>query len=364
MNHDSFFKITFQDKENAIDFLKTRLPPELLKDVALESLEIVKDSFIDPNFQDIHSDMLFKVLIAGKPSYVYLLLEHKSYMDQLTSFQLLKYMVGIWSLHLSQLKKGEPVILPLILPMVLYHGKEEWKYGTDFLSFQESMEGWTKYQINFSYIIYDFSTYKDEEIKGEIVTRLFTLLFKYINRDDFEEKLYPIVSLLAELMEKTTAMEYVEAVLLYLLSGVRKIELDRIEKMLDTVKNGRSKKMLATLAERLEERGYKRGLEESKAMVEQSEQKGYAKAMELVEIERQRAKQERQRAKQERQRAERAERKAEAEKRKAERRLNLRTAITMKKKGFTIDQITSITELETKFLEKLFKKLNAFQRTR
>ena len=61
MNHDSFFKITFQDKENAIDFFKNRLPPELLKDIDFESLEIVKDSFIDPNFRDVHSDMLFKV---------------------------------------------------------------------------------------------------------------------------------------------------------------------------------------------------------------------------------------------------------------------------------------------------------------
>lgn len=107
MNHNSFFKVTFQSRENVIDFLKHRLPSELLKDISLDTLEIAKDSFIDPNYRDIQSDMLFKVSIAGKESYIYLLLEHKSYPDRMTAFQLLKYIVGIWTLHLNQLEKGE-----------------------------------------------------------------------------------------------------------------------------------------------------------------------------------------------------------------------------------------------------------------
>ncbi|MCB1157744.1 MAG: Rpn family recombination-promoting nuclease/putative transposase, partial [Leptospiraceae bacterium] len=56
MNHNSFFKVTFQSRENVIDFLKHRLPSELLKDISLDTLEIAKDSFIDPNYRDIQSD--------------------------------------------------------------------------------------------------------------------------------------------------------------------------------------------------------------------------------------------------------------------------------------------------------------------
>ncbi|MCP5502105.1 MAG: Rpn family recombination-promoting nuclease/putative transposase [Leptospiraceae bacterium] len=95
----------------------------LASDISLDTLEIAKDSFIDPNYQDIQSDMLFKVSIAGKESYIYLLLEHKSYPDRMTAFQLLKYIVGIWTLHLNQLEKGEADTLPIILPLSRINGK-------------------------------------------------------------------------------------------------------------------------------------------------------------------------------------------------------------------------------------------------
>jgi len=39
------------------------------------------------------SDMLYRVDIRGKPSFVYLLFEHKSYMDRMIAFQFLRNMV-------------------------------------------------------------------------------------------------------------------------------------------------------------------------------------------------------------------------------------------------------------------------------
>jgi predicted transposase/invertase (TIGR01784 family) len=188
-NHDTLFKKTLQEKENAIDYLKNQLSKDILKEIELDSLEIAKDSFIDQNHNEIHSDILFKVMFRGKLGYIYLLLEHKSYPDRLTAFQLLKYMVGIWDLHLKQSKAKEPM-LPIILPMVLYHGETEWKYGNDLLSIQVSVDALEKYQVNFSYLLHDLSKYRDEEIKGKVINKIFLLLFKYIHSDALEEKLY------------------------------------------------------------------------------------------------------------------------------------------------------------------------------
>ncbi|MCP5500234.1 MAG: Rpn family recombination-promoting nuclease/putative transposase [Leptospiraceae bacterium] len=339
MDHNSFFKITFQNRENAIDFLRHKLPQELLKDILLDSLEITKDSFVDANYQDVHSDMLFKVPIAGKDSYIYLLLEHKSYPDKMTSFQLLKYMLGIWSLHVSQEKKEKSLVLPLILPVLLYHGKNEWQYGNNFQSIQEMMPGWEKYQVNFSYIVYDFSRFQEEDIKGEITTRLFTLLLKYINREEFEEKLVQIISLLAELAEKKTGMEYIETVLLYMLSGVKKIELDSLKSMMETKESRRVKDMLVSLLDKIE-------------------QKGYDRALHLVEIAKRRAEDEKRRAEDEKRRAELAERKAELAERKAERaerKKALRTALHLQESGSELAFIVKITELDEVYLQRFFK---------
>ena len=327
-NHDILFKKTLQQKENAIDYLQNELPENILKELELSSLEIAKDSFIDQADNDIHSDILFKVMFRGKPGYIYLLLEHKSYPDRFTAFQLLKYMVGIWDLHLKQ-SKGEKLMLPIILPMVLYHGETEWKFGKDFLSIQEKVEVLEKYQVNFSYILQDLSKQKDEDIKGEIINRIFLLLFKYIHSDNIEEKFLSILDLLVELEGKQTGLEYIEIVIRYLFNSSEKIRIDKVKTMIEDTRNRRIKNIMPTIADSLRKEGYDIGLQESRFLVNKAEAE-----------------------------KQKAERKIEIEKKRAERKEKLRIAISMKKKGFSIDQITNITELETKFLEKLFQKLD------
>jgi len=168
------------------------------------------------------------------------------------------------------------------------------------------------------------------------------LLFKYIHSDKLEEKLVSILDLLVELEEKQTGLEYIEVVLRYLFNSSEKISIDKVKTMIEDTRSRRIKNIMPTIADTLRKEGYERGLRESRSLIDKAEQK--------VEVEKQRAKRKVEVEKQ------RAERKVEVEKQKAERKEKLRTAITMKKKGFSIEQITSITELETKFLEKLFQR--------
>ena len=56
--HDKLFRDTYSDKENACSFLSQGLPEQVLKLIDLSSLEISKDSFIEKELADYHSDML------------------------------------------------------------------------------------------------------------------------------------------------------------------------------------------------------------------------------------------------------------------------------------------------------------------
>jgi predicted transposase YdaD len=47
------------------------LPAEGLHLVDLDTIEITKDSFIDKDFQESFSDILYRVQLAGSPGYVY-----------------------------------------------------------------------------------------------------------------------------------------------------------------------------------------------------------------------------------------------------------------------------------------------------
>jgi predicted transposase/invertase (TIGR01784 family) len=84
--HDRFFKELFSRKEAAQEFLRLYLPPEVAALLDPATLELTKDSFIDPELQEHFSDMLYKITLSQQqPAYIYLLFEHKSYPDKLVA---------------------------------------------------------------------------------------------------------------------------------------------------------------------------------------------------------------------------------------------------------------------------------------
>ena len=125
--HDKLFKETFGRVELARDFMQGYLPKEILDVVDLSTLEPQKDSFINKELEEVFSDLLFRVDINNKEGYIYFLFEHKSYRDNLVIFQLLRYMIEIWE---SKIKKEENKEIPIVLPLLIYHDKSEWKVKT------------------------------------------------------------------------------------------------------------------------------------------------------------------------------------------------------------------------------------------
>ncbi|NLH36605.1 MAG: Rpn family recombination-promoting nuclease/putative transposase, partial [Thermotogaceae bacterium] len=89
--HDAFFKFMFGDVEVAQDFLQNYLPTEIAKVVDLKYLTKENNSYIDEQFKESFTDMLYKTRINGEDGYICFLFEHKSYQDPLVILQLLKY---------------------------------------------------------------------------------------------------------------------------------------------------------------------------------------------------------------------------------------------------------------------------------
>lgn len=125
--HDKFFKETFSNIEVTKSFLDHYLPPEVGEVFEGNTLYPEKDSFIDGNLKERFSDLLFSANIKEREYYIYFLFEHKSYPDKSVAFQLLKYMAEIW---MSKKKKGQAEKLPIILPLVVYHGSPRWNIET------------------------------------------------------------------------------------------------------------------------------------------------------------------------------------------------------------------------------------------
>lgn len=183
--HDKFFKEVFSNTEVAKDFINNYLPQSITNIIDVDTLELQKDSFINEELQEAFSDMLFRVNINKREGYIYFLFEHKSYTSKNISFQLLKYMIEIWEAKVKKEKTGE---LPIIIPLLIYHGNDEWKIKTTLgemiAGYDMLPEDVKKYVPDYEYLLYDLSRYTDEQIKGEVQLRILFTIFRNIFTKD------------------------------------------------------------------------------------------------------------------------------------------------------------------------------------
>lgn len=238
------------------------LPEDILNATQLDSLEICKDSFIEKDLKDYYSDMLYKVRLGNATGYIYFLFEHKSYPEKWIHIQLLEYMTKIWRLGLKQSKRKK---LSIVIPMVLYHGKEKWRIENNFSSaFQGPVNIFGKYVPDFQYILYDLSRYTDDQIKGTVMGRVAMLLLKHIFDPDFSGKLPDIFELLKDLSEKETGLQYFQSLIKYIFSNVEDMTAEEFHSIVSRTLSTDRGDLIMTLAEQLRNEGREKWLRQGR----------------------------------------------------------------------------------------------------
>jgi predicted transposase YdaD len=261
--HDKLFRETWSNLENAGSFLQHYLPGDVMELMDLSSLEIIKDSFVEKELTDYYSDVLYKVMLKGTPGLIYVLFEHKSYYDRYVHLQLLEYMVRIWRLFIKQQKKKkEP--LPIVIPILICHGKKSWPENKERLSSLLSgpVNELCGYIPDFGFDLHDLTRFSDDEIKGSVMARVVQLLFKHVFDPDLQEKLPGILSLMKTLMEKDTGLHYFETVLRYLFSTMDDISTETIKEIAEQALSKKEGAYIMTLADKLRKEGEIRGKRE------------------------------------------------------------------------------------------------------
>ena len=78
--HDKLIIQILTDLEEAASFLEAYLPENLSQKIDWNTLTLVKGSFIDEEYQDSASDLLYLVqeMESEEPFFLYVLLEHQS----------------------------------------------------------------------------------------------------------------------------------------------------------------------------------------------------------------------------------------------------------------------------------------------
>src|SRR6266496_2828762 len=95
--HDSLFNAVFSQPEHARGALRSVMPSAVAEALDWQTLAVVPGSFVDPQLQWRHTDLLFTAAWHGGPHVLlYVLFEHQSSSDPRMAYRLLRYLVRIW----------------------------------------------------------------------------------------------------------------------------------------------------------------------------------------------------------------------------------------------------------------------------
>jgi predicted transposase/invertase (TIGR01784 family) len=257
--HDEAVKEYFSDIETAKSFFREYLPAEIVNNLDFNTLRICKDSFLDKKLARYFCDILYQSNLKkiDVDIFIYLLIDHKSREEPFIGFQFLKYMLRIWELYLKQNKKAKA--LPVVIPIVIYHGHKKWEVDKGFSSLFDAPGYLKEYIPGFNYRLYDISHVPDEEIKGAVLLRILLMTLKYIFTPELNYRLREeIFPLFLELKDKKKGTEYLEVLLRYLTRSARDLpEKGLNESVSKLFKDGGD--IMQTIAEKWKSEGIKIG---------------------------------------------------------------------------------------------------------
>jgi predicted transposase/invertase (TIGR01784 family) len=256
--HDEFFTYVFSDTTNVRDFLRISLPVPVLQLLDLGSLTVSKETFVDEELRRSQSDILIQTGLTAQtgPALIYILVEHKSYPDRWTLLQLLKYMVRIW----EKKKQERSKTLPVIIPMIFYHGKKRWRYPIRFSEYFNVPADMHSYVPDFTA---DFIDAKDITISRAFANSRFraaVMAFQYSFRM-LEKHVPEIIRTAAESSHDPRFEDFLTALLRYILLVLKGGYEEEVRKAVRAINMREVEEAYMTIAEKLRKEGMEQGIE-------------------------------------------------------------------------------------------------------
>ncbi|MBK8721326.1 MAG: Rpn family recombination-promoting nuclease/putative transposase [Saprospiraceae bacterium] len=252
--HDKFIKSILSDKSLAIDYLSAFLPKELSDIILYDTLKIEDNSYIDDYLIASFSDLVYSMKIKSfdEPIEIAILFEHKSYVDKNVQFQILYYIASIW---IKAINKNETP--KLVIPILFYHGKEQWDYKNINEYFGKIPSHIQKYIPNYEYIFNNLKQISDDQLwalNNQFLASTFLTMKHYFNPHWIENH---IVELFTRFLENNINLN--QQFIVYTLNFVN-INKEKEIEIIDKLPNNQKKEIMNTL-ERLKQEGRNEGIQ-------------------------------------------------------------------------------------------------------
>ncbi len=213
--HDKYFRRVFTNKPDAASLLRAYVPEAVARTVRWATLDLLPARFVSSEWHDSESDLLFSVEREpdAAPVLLYVLLEHQSSPDRWIRLRVLNFCVQVW----ERWRHKDERRLPLIVPLVLYHGAQPWQHEREFAElFTDAPPQW-RWVPRFEHLLVDLARQNAESVPGAPAARLAQVAMMAAFRQAREVLLESATRLMGELYramgfdEVTKHVEYVLA---------------------------------------------------------------------------------------------------------------------------------------------------------
>ncbi|HMA03325.1 MAG TPA: Rpn family recombination-promoting nuclease/putative transposase [Gemmatimonadaceae bacterium] len=258
--------------EHARGTLRAVVPAALAEALDWQTLTLCPGSFVDAILTPQHTDLLYSVTWhRGGEALVYLLFEHQSTLptEGLMAFRLLRYQDRIWEDWRAKHLKAKT--LPMIIPIVMYHGVKPWsepRSFDDLLDVPPDLRPTVEpHLVRFTYVLYDLSEISDDELReGAMHTalaKLVTMCFKHARtRTDFVNILGHWIDVVREVAEAPNGLQALAQVMRYILEVNEHVGSDALQVLLEREIGPQAKDTIVTAGQQLIEQGRKQGIEQ------------------------------------------------------------------------------------------------------
>ncbi len=264
--HNWFFKRILSDPLHFANLLKFFFK-NISRKIDITTLKRESESIINEKVKEFVADLIFSAKLKNhEAKFIVFLLEHKSYPDEFIYLQLLVYIV-----YILQNYKKEAKQLPIVIPIIIYNGTEDWepkRLRDKISSFDETLK---RFIPDFDVLFIDVKDLSFEML-GELEKDEFLFLLFSVSRlatkrtkEEFWEEYKKIFAELVEISKETDIekrAQLLETMLNYL-GHLPIVDETLKQKIMETVVQDPG---LGVILEDLINKGKQLGLQEGKRL--------------------------------------------------------------------------------------------------
>lgn len=270
--HDALFKGVYGQAEHARGVLRAIVPPALAEALDWQTLTLRPGNFVGGELKHQLTDLLYSAMRHdGSEALIYFLFEHQSTppTEGLMAHRLLSYQVQIW----NHWRTGHPKAkaLPMIVPIVMYHGQRPWSEPRSFDALLDVPAGVRPavepYLVRFEYLLHDLSQVSDDDLRGgamrTALAKLVAMCLKYASTGAaFIRILGRWMDVVREVAGAPNGLEALAQVMRYILEVNEDVEPQALQALLESEIGPEAKDTIVTAAQRYIEQGIQQGIEQ------------------------------------------------------------------------------------------------------